>query len=54
MDSKNNLKDIVEKPDLNIVDSYKDKSGEIGLSMNIFSFTGSKIYSYVKNCPLNE
>ena len=38
MDSKNNLIDIVEKPDLDIVDSYKDKSGELGLSMNIFRF----------------
>ncbi len=54
MDSKNNLKDIVEKPDMDIVDNYKDESGEIGLSMNIFSFTGSMIYSYVKNCPINE
>ena len=54
MDSKNNLIDIVEKPDLDIVDNFKDESGELGLSMNIFSFTGSKIYSYVKNCPLNE
>ena len=54
MDSNNNLKDIVEKPDMDIVDNYKDKSGEIGLSMNIFSFTGSIIYSYVKNCPINE
>mgnify|MGYP001350446765 FL=1 len=54
MDSNNNLKDIVEKPDMDIVDNYKDKSGEIGLSMNIFSFTGSMIYSYVKNCPINE
>ncbi len=54
MDSKNNLKDILEKPDINIIDNYKDESGEIGLSMNIFSFTGSMIYSYVKNCPINE
>ena len=54
MDSKNNLMDIVEKPDLDIVDNFKDESGELGLSMNIFSFTASKIYSYVKNCPINE
>tara|TARA_B100001250_G_scaffold297570_1_gene259054 strand:- start:66 stop:902 length:837 start_codon:yes stop_codon:yes gene_type:complete len=54
MDSKNNLIDIVEKPDLDIVDNFKDESGELGLSMNIFSFTASKIYSYVKNCPINE
>ena len=54
MDSKNNLMDIVEKPDLDIVDNFKDETGELGLSMNIFSFTASKIYSYVKNCPINE
>jgi dTDP-glucose pyrophosphorylase len=54
MDSNNNLKDIVEKPDVNIVDNYRDESGDLGLSMNIFSFTGPMVYSYVKDCPINE
>jgi NDP-sugar pyrophosphorylase family protein len=54
MDSNNNLKDIVEKPDLNIVDQFRDDSGDLGLSMNIFSFTGSEIYPYVLECPINE
>ncbi len=54
MDLNNNLKDIVEKPDLNIVDQYRDESGDLGLSMNIFSFTGSIVYPYVKDCPINE
>jgi len=54
MDSKNNLKDIVEKPDISIIDNFRDESGDLGLSMNIFSFTGSMVYSYLLDCPINE
>ncbi len=44
---------IVEKPDANVVEKYRDASGEIRVSMNIFSFYGPSIYPQLKNCPIH-
>ena len=47
------LREIIEKPDLRDVPKYRDESGELRVSMNIFSFSGEAIYPYLKNCPID-
>lgn len=47
------LRGIVEKPELEKLGEYRDSSGELRVSMNIFSFLGSTIYPYLENCPVN-
>lgn len=47
------LKRIVEKPALQDVPNYIDETGELRVSMNIFSFYGEDIYPYLQNCPLD-
>ena len=53
LDKTNYLVDIIEKPSQSEVDKYKLKSGELYVSMNIFSFDGNMFFNYVKNCPLH-
>lgn len=47
------LKEIIEKPNIADVPKYKDASGELRVSMNIFSFSGAEIYPYLKKCPID-
>jgi glucose-1-phosphate adenylyltransferase len=49
-----NLTEIVEKPDVEQLETYKDRTGRLRISMNIFKFTGSTIYPYLKNCPFSK
>ncbi|MEM8847174.1 MAG: sugar phosphate nucleotidyltransferase [Bacteroidota bacterium] len=51
--SEGYLKSIVEKPETSKMDQYRDTLGELRVSMNIFSFSGKAIYSYLKNCPIH-
>ena len=53
LDSNNVLLDIIEKPSLEKIDSFKDKTGKLRVSMNIFKFDGHTIYDYLKNCPVH-
>ena len=53
IDKSNFLKAIIEKPDPSVVKKYKDEFGEIGVSMNIFSFQGEALYPFLKNCPIH-
>lgn len=53
MDSEGYLVAIVEKPDPATVAQYRDASGEIRVSMNIFSFDGAGIYPFLERCPLH-
>ncbi|MEC3965957.1 sugar phosphate nucleotidyltransferase [Flagellimonas halotolerans] len=48
------LKEIIEKPNIADVPKYKDASGELRVSMNIFSFSGAEIYPYLKKCPIDS
>nr|WP_299345698.1 sugar phosphate nucleotidyltransferase [Allomuricauda sp.] len=48
------LNEIIEKPNSDRLNEYRDISGEIRVSMNIFSFSGHLIYPFLKQCPLNE
>lgn len=47
------LKKIVEKPPMEDIPGYRDETGELRVSMNIFSFHGGAIYPYLLNCPLD-
>ena len=53
VDSLGYLKKIIEKPDPKTVEKYRDTSGEIRVSMNIFSFSGKQLNPYLKNCPIH-
>ncbi len=47
------LIDIIEKPSHEIIDSVKSKSGFIGVSMNIFSFSYDVIFPILEKVPLH-
>lgn len=53
MDKADFLKSIIEKPNPALVEQYRDTQGEIGVSMNIFSFYGKHLYPFLKNCPIH-
>ena len=53
IDSEEYLKNIIEKPDPEQVDQYKDGTGEIRVSMNIFSLDGKVFYPFLKQCPIH-
>lgn len=53
IDSEGFLKKIVEKPALEDIPKYVDDSGELRVSMNIFSFYGKDIYPFLENCPMD-
>ena len=50
LDKDNNLIDIVEKPASEAIETYRDSKGKLRVSMNIFSFSGSDLFPYLKNC----
>ena len=52
-DKDQNLKDIVEKPDPNLLDDFMGADGKLRVSMNIFKFDGSLFFDYVKNCEVH-
>jgi glucose-1-phosphate adenylyltransferase len=47
------LIDIIEKPTPEIIESVKSKSGFIGVSMNIFSFSYDVIFPILEKVPLH-
>ncbi|MCB0458472.1 MAG: NTP transferase domain-containing protein [Flavobacteriaceae bacterium] len=53
MDESGYLINIVEKPKPEIIDSFRDSTGELRVSMNIFKFNGEQFYPYLKECPIN-
>lgn len=53
LNAKNQLVGIIEKPALDEVDDYKDASGILRVSMNIFKFKGAIFFDYLKNCPVH-
>ena len=53
VDENFHLETIVEKPSKNEVSNYKDVKGRYRVSMNVFKFTGTEIYSFLKNCPID-
>ncbi len=53
LDSNGALTNIVEKPSENEVENYRDTSGKLRVSMNVFKFDGNMMYPYLKNCPVH-
>ena len=53
VDEKSHLEAIIEKPCKDKVNHYKDAEGKFRVSMNVFKFTGTEIYSFLKNCPID-
>ena len=53
LDSENYLKDIVEKPSAEKIDSYKDQFGKFRVSMNIFKLRGKDICVFLQDCPIH-
>jgi glucose-1-phosphate adenylyltransferase len=48
------LHDIVEKPNSENIEYYKDSLGKLRVSMNIFKFDGTMFTNYLINCPVNQ
>ncbi len=44
---------IIEKPVISSLGKFKDATGVLNVSMNIFKFDGTVFFDYLKNCPLN-
>mgnify|MGYP005707513561 FL=1 len=53
VDDEGYLDEIVEKPPIETHNSFRNSSNELLVSMNIFSFSGSEIYPFLKNCIMN-
>lgn len=53
LNENNCLLDIIEKPEADVVESFKDAEGKIRVSMNAFKFDGAVLYPYLKNCPVH-
>lgn len=52
-DQNYNLLDIVEKPSDAMINSFRDSSGKLRISMNIFAFDGKIIFKYLSDCPIH-
>ena len=53
VDNNSHLEAIIEKPSKDKVSNYKYAKGKFRVSMNVFKFTGTEIYSFLKNCPID-
>jgi|TARA_B110000908_G_scaffold51238_1_gene62511 glucose-1-phosphate adenylyltransferase len=47
------LVDIIEKPQLELLDVFKDDEGKFRVSMNIFLFDGIMFYPFLKDCKIH-
>jgi len=52
-DEDHHLIAIVEKPSPADINMFADEEGKIRVSMNIFKFTGSLFYPYLRDCPIH-
>ena len=53
VDKNSQLEAIIEKPSKEKINDYEDAEGNFRVSMNVFKFTGTEIYSFLKNCPID-
>ena len=53
VDENFRLETIIEKPSKDQMINYKDDKGTLRVSMNVFKFKGTEIYSFLKNCPID-
>jgi NDP-sugar pyrophosphorylase family protein len=52
-DSDYHLVDIVEKPDPDRLEEYRDHQGKLRISMNLFKFDGAQFFPHLEACPLH-
>lgn len=53
LDANNYVSNFIEKPNPSEVKQYQDIHGKYRVSMNVFKFDGSMIYTYLQNCPIH-
>ncbi|RMA58055.1 sugar phosphate nucleotidyltransferase [Ulvibacter antarcticus] len=53
-DESNYLKDIIEKPNSNELNAFKDPFGKLRVSMNLFKLDALEIFPYLESCPIHE
>lgn len=53
VDSNNYLLGIIEKPNSEESELYKDIDGKLRVSMNIFKFDGEQFYPFLKSCAIH-
>jgi glucose-1-phosphate adenylyltransferase len=53
IDKKGFLKDLIEKPNSEQIESARDLNGKIGVSMNIFHFNYEEILKYLRDEPFH-
>lgn len=53
VDKENYLTNVVEKPPAAELDQFRDRSGKLRVSMNVFKFSGEMFYPFLRDCPLN-
>ena len=53
IDKENYLQNIIEKPEPEVLEKYRNVDGEIRVSMNVFSFDGASIDQYIRDCPIH-
>jgi len=53
LNAHSNLIAIIEKPSKEQTVEFKDSTGILRVSMNIFKFNGNQFFPFLKNCPVN-
>jgi glucose-1-phosphate adenylyltransferase len=53
VDEENYLTKVVEKPPETELDKFRDHSGKLRVSMNVFKFSGEMFYPFLRDCPLH-
>jgi dTDP-glucose pyrophosphorylase len=48
---KHQLISILEKPDIETMTAYSRKHQSLWVSMNIFNFTGERVFPFLRDCP---
>lgn len=54
LDENNYLSDIIEKPNLSLLEDLQNKKSALTVSMNLWKLRGSEILPYLKSCPINS
>lgn len=53
LDGQGHVWDIIEKPEADQVEGYRDSLGKLRVSMNAFSFDGAALDPFLRDCPLH-
>lgn len=53
LDTEHFLSNIIEKPSPEDIESFRQQDGSFRVSMNLWKLDGSKIFPFLKTCPIN-